>query len=61
MEPVLIDARKARGFVDFAALIAADETKSSDYRAGAANLARMMRLYLDALIADPTGDRQVAA
>ena len=60
-EPVLIDARKARGFVDLAASIAADEFRSADYRAGAADLARMLRSYLDELIEDPAGDRQVAA
>ena len=61
MEPVLIDARKAREFVTIAALIATDELRSADYRRGAADVARTLRLYLDALIEDPAGDRQVAA
>ena len=60
-EPVLIDARQARGFVELAALIAADETRTPDYREGAARMAGLLRLYLDSLIEDPAGDRRVAA
>ena len=61
MEPILIDARKAREFVNVAAFIAADELRSADYRRGAEDVVKTMRLYLDALIDDPAGDRKVAA
>ena len=61
MEPVLIDARKAREFVSVAAFIATDELRSADYRRGAEDVVKTLRLYLDALIDDPAGDRKVAA